>query len=87
MLMTSRTTIHSLLCSTSADAKMCLQSSLQEEVGAEIHPLHAVHVYRHPYAARISNWSKVAGINATAALISANQPFVVILRNALMAIE
>jgi hypothetical protein len=42
---------------------------------------------RHPYAARISNWSKPAGINATAALISANQPFVVILQNALMGIE
>jgi hypothetical protein len=42
---------------------------------------------RHPYAARISNWSKVAGINATAALISANLHFVVILRNALMGIE
>jgi hypothetical protein len=93
MLMTSLTTTHSLLYLTSADAQMCRQSSLQAEAEAEVevevqtHPHYAAHVCRHPYAARISNWSKVAGINATAALISANQPFVVILQNALMGIE
>jgi hypothetical protein len=95
MLMTSLTTTHSLLYSTSADAQMCRQSSLQAEAEAEVeaeveaetHPHHAAYVCHHPYAARISNWSKPAGINATAALISANQPFVVILQNALMGIE
>jgi hypothetical protein len=91
MLMTSLTTTHSLLYSTSADAQMCRQSSLQAEaeveVEAQTHPHHAAHVCHRPYAARISNWSKPAGINATAALISANQPFVVILQNALMGIE
>jgi hypothetical protein len=81
MSMTSHTVIHFLRYSTSADAQMCRQSSLQ----AETH--HAAHVCHRPYAARISNWSKPAGINATAALISANQPFVVILQNALMGIE
>jgi hypothetical protein len=55
------------------------------EAEAETH--HAAHVCHRPYAARISNWSKPAGINATAALISANQPFAVILQNALMGIE
>jgi hypothetical protein len=87
MLMTSLTTTHSLLYLTSADAQMCRQSSLQAEAEAETHPHHAAHVCHRPYAARISNWSKPAGINATAALISANQPFAVILRNALMDIE
>jgi hypothetical protein len=91
MSMTSHTVIHFLRYSTSADAQMCRQSSLQAEaeteveVEAETH--HAAHVCHRPYAARILNWSKPAGINATAALISANQPFAVILRNALMGIE
>lgn len=89
MLMTSLTTTHSLLYLTSADAQMCRQSNLQAEAEAEAetNPHHAAHVCHRPYAARISNWSKQAGINATAALISANQPFVVILQNALMGIE
>lgn len=85
--MTSHTVIHFLRYSTSADAQMCRQSSLQAEVEAEAETHHAAHVCHRPYAARISNWSKPAGINATAALISANQPFVVILQNALMGIE
>jgi hypothetical protein len=45
------------------------------------------HALRRPNVGKISNSSKVAGINSTAAIISASQPFAVIRKNALMGIE